>query len=745
MDKHFLYEIQETARHFYWNIGTISKAIMYLCAIAVMVMLFLGLYKRFMLWRVGTRDARFDRFPERIGDMIRNVFGHGRILRESGRGVGHWLLFFGFLAMAIGTAVVMLEIDFLELVFGVQFIKGPFYTVFSLILDVMGVAALVGLTILTMRRYGTKPPGLDNKREDIFAIALIYLILVTGFLNEGFRIGHRLAGPEAASWAFERIASPVGYLLALMFKGIGQKGLEVLHFINWWVHAAGAFVFIGFLASTKLLHIVSSSINTGLIPTGPKGMLRSPGDLDQLMEEGVETFGVNALEQYTWKDLFDSDACTRCGRCQDYCATFNTDKPLSPKKLIQDLRAHMSTHGALMVAKRLTETTNGAGEAVVANGNGSRMGALVNKIDKLVGPILFRKEIAALKAAGDGEGDTGEGLQPIIGPVISDEELWACGTCKACMENCPVCIEHIDKIIELRRYKVQMEGDFAPEAQVALRNIENNSNPWGIGFSERAKWAKDLDVPILGEMEDPSGIDYLYYVGCAGAFDERGSKVATALVKILKAAGVSFGILGTEEGCCGDQARRIGNEYLYQTLAKQNIETFKNYGVTKIVVACPHGYNCIKNEYPEFGGNFEVVHSSQLISDLIIQGRLKLNKGNGMKVALHDSCYLGRYNEIYEEPRRLIKATGAEMLEIGDRHHRKSFCCGAGGGRMWFEETEGQKIYEVRTGQAIDTGCNTVGVACPFCLTMFEDGVKVKDNEEVKVLDIVEIVAKALD
>ena len=261
----------------------------------------------------------------------------------------------------------------------------------------------------------------------------------------------------------------------------------------------------------------------------------------------------------------------------------------------------------------------------------------------------------------------------------------------------------------------------------------------------RAKWAKDLDVPILGEMEDPSGIDYLYYVGCAGAFDERGSKVATALAKILKAAGVSFGILGTEEGCCGDQARRIGNEYLYQTLAKQNIETFKNYGVTKIVVACPHGYNCIKNEYPEFGGNFEVVHSSQLISDLIIQGRLKLNKGNGMKVALHDSCYLGRYNEIYEEPRRLIKATGAEMLEIGDRHHRKSFCCGAGGGRMWFEETEGQKIYEVRTGQAIDTGCNTVGVACPFCLTMFEDGVKVKDNEEVKVLDIVEIVAKALD
>jgi len=746
--KDLSYEIEETARYMYWNIGTISKIVMYACAFVILIMLFLGLYKRFMLWRLGTKDERFDRLSERIGEVLKNVFGHGRIVREPLQGVSHWLLFFGFAALAIGTAVVMFEIDFLDLLFGVKFIKGPFYTIFSLFLDIMGLGAVIGLVLFTIRRYAVKPAGLDNKREDLVAIALIFAILLTGFLNEGFRIGHRLAGPEAASYAFEKLASPVGYLLALLFKGIGQKGIEVLHFICWWVHAASAFVFIAFLACTKLLHIVTSSINTGLAAPGAKGALRSSGDLEKLMEEGVETFGVNALEQYTWKDIFDTDACTRCGRCQDYCAAFNTDKPLSPKKMIQDLRTHVRSHGAMMWARKLSEGTNGSDEgeeAETAGGNGSRFGPFIDRIDGLIGPILFRKEIAALKAGEREDLDKGEELQPIVGPVVTDDEMWACATCRACQENCPVGVEHIDKLVELRRYKVQMEGDFASEAQVALRNIETNSNPWGIGFSDRAKWAEGLDVPVLGEMEDPSTVDYLYYVGCAGAFDERGTKVAKAMVKVLQTAGISFGILGTEEACCGDSARRIGNEYLFQTLAKQNIETLKNYGVSRILVACPHGYNCLKNEYPEFGGNYEVIHSSQLIADLIIQGRLQVKKNGGLKVAIHDSCYIGRYNDIYEEPRRIVRAAGAETLEIGDRHHGKSFCCGAGGGRMWFEETIGEKIYEVRTSQALETGCNTVGVACPFCLTMFEDGVKAENKEEeVKVLDVVEIVAEAL-
>jgi len=420
------------------------------------------------------------------------------------------------------------------------------------------------------------------------------------------------------------------------------------------------------------------------IITGPLNLffrnLKPKGYLKTEDLEEMEEFGVNRLERFTWKQILDFDACIRCGRCAENCPANLTHKPLNPKNLIQNLKTYMENYNQ-------------------------------------------------------------EEAQPIINNAVIEDEIWSCTTCMACMENCPMMIEHINKIVDLRQYLVLMESKITNELQVAFRNIENNGNPWGVGHAKRADWAEGLDVPIMSEVENPEEIEILFWPGCAGAVDDRYKKVSIAMVNIMKKAKVKFAILGTEEKCCGDPARKAGNEYLYQNIARENIETLKNYKVKKIVTACPHCFNTLAKDYKDLGGDFEVIHHTQFIRKLIDEQRLRFIKNYDKKVIYHDSCYLGRWNDIYEEPREILISAGVKELLEFDRNRRKGFCCGAGGGRMFMEETLGERINNARVKQGLEKNPECFATACPFCMTMITDGVKeFKKEDEIEVKDIAEII-----
>jgi len=440
---------------------------------------------------------------------------------------------------------------------------------------------------------------------------------------------------------------------------------------------------------TRYLHIIASIFN-GILRNQPRTVLK-PIDL-----ETAETFGTATIDQLTWKQNLDLYSCVVCGNCQELCPAYESGKKLNPKKVIQDLKKHLLK----------------------------------------VGP-----ELVAAKASGEAAPDNPN--VPLAENVILLDEIWACTTCGACDEVCPVWVDHIDKIVDLRRNLVMEQASMPETAEGALRSIEDRGHPWRGTTLSRTDWAEGLDIKVLADDQD---VDILFWVGCTEALEERSTKVAQSVAKLLKAAGINFGILGTEESCCGEPARRLGNEYLFQMQAEKNIEILKNYGVKRIVTACPHGYNILKNEYPQFGGNFEVIHHTELIAQLIKEDKLKLNKGLNEIVTYHDACYLGRYNNIYQPPRQIIKAVpGLDMVEM-ERNKRRAFCCGGGGGHMWLEEQEGNRINEMRTEQALETGVQTVITACPLCLQMFEDGIKAKAAEEqLKVMDIAELLAAQIE
>jgi Fe-S oxidoreductase len=506
----------------------------------------------------------------------------------------------------------------------------------------------------------------------------------------------------------------VGWNVAKAFAGVEPASAKAMHAWTWWIHTFIALGFIAYIPYSRLMHIITTPANHFMATLKPVGHLEPIADF-----ENAESFGVGTLEEFTQKQIFDSDACTRCGRCQDGCPAYLTGKHLSPKKLVQDIKTYWLEKAPAAVAAK-----NAAGEDKFAHWGG--------KLDMIIG---FAKQKMG------GEGATEPAERALVGEVVDLHELWDCTNCMYCMENCSSSIEHVPKIVGMRQYKVLMEADFAPELQLTYRNMENNSNPWGVGSHLRADWAKELGVKTLAEDAD---VEYLFYVGCAGSFDDRGKKVTVAFAKILQAAGVRFGILGTEESCCGDSAMRGGNEYLYQTLAQANIEVMKAYGVKKVIATCPHGYNALKKDYPNFDGNFEVYHHTEIIADLIAQGKIKLQKPVEGAFTYHDSCFLGRYNNVYEQPRKILAAVpGAKTVEMA-RNYGKSFCCGAGGARMWMEE-HGDRINDARAKQAIDVKADTIAVGCPFCLTMMSDGIKFHGREEdMKALDLAEIVWKAM-
>jgi Fe-S oxidoreductase len=653
-------------------------------------------YKLYRILRLGKPEDRFDRTSERVKSVVTFVLGQGRVIREPA-GWGHFFIFWGFVIITIGSIET----------FGVGIYHGFAYWKFLgkgltnllyVLQDLFCAAVVIALCVALYRRFVVKPERLryeDQKAANQDACIIIGLILLLIVLLFGARAAEYLLAQREAGRYFPRLAFvSVGF--SRLFAGLTKEGLQAWYSFCWWGHTVVILGFLIYIPFSKHLHLL------GAIPNVFFRRLGSVGELSKmdLEDETAETYGVSRIEEFTWKQLLDLYACTECGRCSDNCPATLTGKPLSPKLTIHHLKEHLQAKGKMLLAQQ------GAAEADTGN-------------------------------------PEGELAKALIGDICQHDELWSCTTCGNCIEHCPVFIEHVDKYVDMRRYLVLMESNFSPEVQNVMRNWETNSNPWGLGFATRGDGAKGLPVKTLAE---DSQVEYLYYVGCAGSFDDRAKKISSALVTLLNEAGVSFGILGAEEKCCGETARRLGNEYLFQTMATELVEIINSYGVKKIITACPHGYNCLKNEYPQFGARWEVYHHSEFLATLLTEGQLQAKQGMDKKLVFHDSCYLGRYNDLYQEPRTVLKSILGLRFSEMERSRNKAFCCGAGGGRMWMEETLGdQKINDARTEQALKLEPDIIGVCCPFCTTMFEDGLKTCDmDEKVKVYDIAEILAQTV-
>ena len=659
----------EATRELYWNIGHGAAVLvpMYVFTFAALGFLLKSGLKRLDIYRQGKPVNRTDNRTKRIGLLIKNTLLQSRVLLVKGPGYAHGLFFWGFFLLFIGTILVALQADFTDLFFGYRFLLGDLYKAFSLILDLAGLAALAMLLGLFVRRYLVRPKGLETGRDDALMHGLLFAILVSGFVIEGARMAvtELPYDPELAIW------SPVGLLFAKALAGAGEEPLRILHQGTWWLHFALVIGFICAIPYTKFRHIFTTSANYFLADLGPKGALVT---ID--MEGDAERFGAANLKDLTWKDIFDTDACTKCKRCQDRCPAHNTDKPLSPMKVINQL-----------------------GEVASATPEASLV------------------------------------------EIVGKDALWSCTTCRACQEICPASIEQVNKIVEMRRNLVLMEGEFpGDEVMTAMDNTEVNGNPLGLAMASRGDWAEGLPVRRMAEDSD---VDILYFVGCYASFDKRNIKIASSFVRLCAAAGIKVGILGKEEKCCGEPMRKLGNEYLYQSLAGENIETIKGYGVKKIVTACPHCFNTLAKDYRDLGLEVEVEHYTAYLNRLRQEGSLKL-KSDAFDCTYHDSCYLGRYNDLYAEPRALLAAAGGTVREM-EKNRAGSFCCGAGGGRIMAEEKLGSRISETRAKMAAATGSGVLVSNCPFCLTMFEDGIKGAGLEEQLVpRDIAEILLERL-
>ncbi|PKN06526.1 MAG: iron-sulfur-binding reductase, partial [Deltaproteobacteria bacterium HGW-Deltaproteobacteria-7] len=583
-------------REVFWNAHSFEPFLFLFTAIAMAIFAY-GVYQRWKLWKAMGRDEiRIDELPARIKALIMNGFFQVKTWKDAYPGIMHGCIFFGFFVLIFGAAFDAGEFHITEPLFSWAFLRGSFYLGFSFLMDLFGLLVLIGVLMAAYRRYIQKPDRLtykgtpDTTADDGIALLLIGGIIITGFLIEALRIHATMIegiGPDKVAPAWET-CSFVGWTLANIMSAVDVESAKTAHKVMWWTHTFIALGFIAYIPYSRLLHIITTPANHFFATLKPTGYVEPIRDI-----ENQESFGVSKLEEFTWKQIFDSDACTKCGRCQDGCPAYLTGKHLSPKKLVQDIKTHWLE----------------------------------------IAPAAIKAKLAAVPAAEGAEGaeapapvEAAEGAAPekaLLGDVISMHELWDCTNCMYCVENCSSSIEHVQKVIDMRRYKVLTEADFAPELQLTYRNMENNSNPWGIGAHLRADWAKELGVKTLAE--DPN-VEYLFYVGCSGSFDDRGKKISVAFAKILQSAGVSFGILGTEEGCCGDSAMRGGNEYLFQSQAQANIEIMNGYGVKKIIAICPHGYNCIKKDYPNFGGNYEVYHHTEIIADLVAKGKIKFTK-----------------------------------------------------------------------------------------------------------------------
>src|SRR5712691_2130728 len=653
-------------RDTFWNVPGWAQVALYIGGALAIVIFAYGMWQRVSLWRRGVPEDRLDRISERIGLVVAHALGQARTLAQAYPGVMHAIMFWGFLALFMGTVLATIDWDITLPLFGYKLLKGQFYLFYETVLDLFGLFFVIGLGMAVWRRFVVRPHRIDPTASFANVLALLFAINLTGFVMEACRLA--VVKPPWALW------SPVGWALgqAMLGAGMSEGALRATHLGTWLFHAAIALGFIAVIPYSYFSHLVTTPLNIFFSKLTSRGAIRPIENIEE-----AESLGISKLEEVSWKRRRDFDACVECGRYQEACLAYMAGSALSPKQIIVKLKRHM--HGELP--------------------------------------------------------------GPIHGTLIQAEELWACTTCMACVQECPAFIDIVDTILDLRRYLTLSEGALPSTAPQSLQNIQRAGNPWGLPAGERLAWAEGLDVPIL---EPGVEVEYLYWVGCSASYDKRNQAIARSVVKILKAADVSFGVM-QEERCHAEVGRRLGEEYLYQTVQQENVEAINRYRFRKVITHCPHCFNTIKNEFPQFGCDYEVLHHSVVIRGLIAAGRITPKRRLDATVAFHDSCYLGRYNGIMEAPRDVARSVpGLRLVEM-PRNRERGLCCGGGGGHMWMEVPSKKRVNIIRVEEALEAKPDVVGTACPFCLAMVDLGRKVKGADEtLAVKDVSELVAESL-
>ncbi len=652
-------------------------------AVVFSVSILVFIWSAYCRFRLIAMGKADNRF-DAIGRRIWNMlfFAFGqRRVIKRAFGINHFVLFWCFIILMIANTEFLLHGLFPDQVALSELPEG-LHQVLAVLFDMVSILALIAVIFALVRRLMFAPSYIDAKSRDAFFILSMVAVLMMAFF--GLHTAEIANGIERAEDYM-----PVSNAVASMIEDVSADNLDRVAKICWWIHAVVLLAFLNYLPYSKHMHVLTAI---------PNCFFKSLDKVNTQQREAFangKIFGVGIIDQFPWKGLFDSYSCTECGRCTDICPAASTGKSLNPRLVIHAIKVNLLKNGPLLTKDR----------------------------EQNLLPLI---------------GDMGEGS-------VSEEVLWSCTTCGACMEVCPVFIEHVPRIVDMRRHQIEMKAEFPKELHTFFENVEQRSNPWGLAPTERTKWTSDIEVKPF----EAGQTEYLFYVGCAGALDSRARKVTTATARILDSAGISWGILGKEELCCGDSLRRLGNEFVFDQMVRENIKLLEERGVKKIITQCPHCFSTLKNDYLQYGANFEIIHHTQLIDELINCGRLELNGSQGSygKIVFHDSCYLGRYNEIYQAPRKAISAAAGNAPVEMSRSMDQSFCCGAGGGRMWMEESPGNmNINIARTDEALSNDPETICVCCPYCLTMFEDGLKDKGaDSEVQVLDLAEIVAGLLD
>ncbi|MEP7289439.1 MAG: (Fe-S)-binding protein [Chloroflexota bacterium] len=695
-------DMTNACRWTYWNVeGT--QPFMY-ALIAFAVLIFAGrLYLRIQAWRQGQGDLPLDHLAERIGRVIKYALGQWRILRDSIPGAMHLAIFSGFTIFFVGTVLATIDADVTLPLFNIKLLSGTFYLLYKVILDAFSLIFMVGLSIALIRRLSKLTSKLTYNAGFVWVLFQLWLFVLTGLLIEGLRLGYVDAVYGAKFWWGQY--SIVGYWIGKAALALSPthdwaspagvaflNTLLVVHRTTWWFHVLQVFAFIATMLEMPLRHIIYSPLNIFFSSMRPAGQLATLN----LEDEKIEQFGVAKLTDFSSFQLLNGDACTECGRCQAACPAYMAGTPLNPKQVILDIRDSLTAYQGLLP----------------------------------LGP----------HASGN---ETPGGDLQVTGTRISEGALWACTTCRACVYECPVLIEHVDSIVDMRRDLVMMESDAPKLLQNTFTNAERSGNPWG-NRGSRLDWTKGLDfeVPLLA---DKKRCDVLYWVGCAGAFDPNSQRTTRAVAEILNKAGIDWAILGEEEHCHCEWARRGGNEPLYQASAQANIETFNQYTFNVIITHCPHCFNTFKNEFPQFGGDYKVAHHSIYIAKLIQEGKIKPHLTRDETITFHDSCYLGRYNGEFNAPRAMLDSVpGVNVIEMA-RSREKGLCCGGGGAQVWMETHQEHPVNQIRLEEAMSTGASTVAVACPFCTVMLGSAAQSKGvTDQIAVRDVAEIVAGAL-
>jgi Fe-S oxidoreductase len=693
---------------------------------SIVIVVALTVFSRTMVRKIRLLTSleptdRADHLKQRLMNMAILAIGQKRLVaraKERSSGLMHAFIFWGFCVLLIRSITLYGEgfhVGFQLPFLGGDHLAGYLYIALK---DIMEGLVLLMILWAIFRRAVLKPERLHNTFEAYLVLAMIGILMVSDLLLDGARYNliqlynnpgniHYFNNPQ---YGCEFIWTPISVAAAALISGLGAEANTAILVMMFWLHICTQLTFLNILPLGKHFHVITALPNVFLKSLGYPHEKAKLLDLEDASAWEEESLGINHIHQLNWKQGLDLYTCTECGRCKEVCPAYTTDKPLNLHEFNDKLKLELLENADSIIRKAKLSSA-------------IRQSEDPGQIEKL------KAERAGLSSK-----------KRLIGDVIAEDTLWACTTCRACEEVCPVTIEHVPRIIAMRQGQTLMAEAYPKELNTALKGLEYNGNPWGIGYDKRADWAEGLDIKTMADDPD---VDYLLWVGCAGSFDDRSKKVSTSLAKILQKAGIRFAILGVEEKCTGDFARKVGNEMLYQMMARENIEILNNYNVKKIIAACPHCLNTLKHDYPQLGGDYEVIHHAEFIDQLVKAGKIKLKQSLEGPLTYHDPCYLGRYNNIYDEPRSILRSVSRGGLMELDRHGRESFCCGAGGGRMWMEETIGKRINLARSEEIVGLNVSNVAVGCPFCLTMIEDGMKELGKEEtIKTLDIAELVEK---